>query len=401
MQHSLASDNSNTRKNSNESLKKNQKFEGFDFLRAIFSIAVVALHSNLFIIFPELFGWSLISNILIMNVGYCAVPVFFQVSLFLFYLKREKTGVRYFWQKRLPKLISLYLFWVGLATVFELLFNFNEGFKSISVATSSLKSLVEFIVSGNSTPYYFFFSLIFVTIVAEILILIFKIIKKRSIRTKISYVFLFISLILIFTCSLFDSIIKYTTIKISWFNFLNNITHWVYNPLNFLPYVFTTVITFQEYKEGKLERITKWLKLKLYFLLFLASAFFILEWTLTNKGFLIQIDQKPLEHYMRLSLIFGSWLLLYLALLTKRQVPEIIQFISQCSLGIYGFHVFFTFERFFIFNNSLTFDKIQFSSTVFQTVASLDIVARFILALICSITLTLIFKINNQLKNFV
>lgn len=401
MQHYIASNNSNQRKTYNQSLKKKQKFEGFDFLRAIFSIVVVALHANLFRVFSDVFGWSLISNILIMNVGYFAVPIFFQISLFLFYFKSKKNEFQYFWQQRLPKLISLYLFWVGLVTIFELLFNFSGGLKSLRVATSSLKSLVEFIVSGNSTPYYFFFSLIFVTVVAEILILTFKRIKKRSIRTKISYVFLFISLILIFTFSLFDSIIKYTTIQISGLNFLNNITHWVYNPLNFLPYVFTTAITFHEYRTGKLKKITNWLKLKLYLLLFLASAFFILEWTLTDKGFLIQIDQKPLEHYMRLSLVFGSWLLLYLALLTKRQVPGIIQFISQCSLGIYGFHVFFTFERFFIFKNLLTFDTIQFPSNVFQTVPSLDIVAKFVISLICSITLTLIFKRNNKLKNFV
>lgn len=369
-----------------------KKFEGFDFLRTIFSIAIVAYKTKIFDI-AAILGLSNLAYILSGMLGAMAVPVFLQMSLFLFYYKNEKTGLSYFIKKRLPRLISLYLFWVGLITLFDIFFVGN--FESIKIATSSPKSLVEFIVSGNNTPYFFFFSLIFVTIFAEILVLVTSRIKKTSIKIRMSYFLLFTSSILIFVCSLIDPIINNTGVQISWLNFLNNITRWDYTPFNFLPYVFTTAITAQEYREGKLEGITKWLKLKLYFLLFLASAFFILEWTLTSKGLLIQVDQGFLDHYMRLSLVFGSWLLLYLALLSKRKVPAIIQFISQCSLGIYGFHVFFTFKK------PLPLGSIPFLGSIFQAVPVLEIIAAFVVTLLGSIGLTLLFRKIKWLRRFV
>jgi hypothetical protein len=374
--------------------KKDQNFKQFNFLRAVFVIVIVASKTKIFYLpetlMPNSFTYSFRGYILSGIVGALAVPTFLQMSLFLFHLKSEKLGIAYFFQKRLPRLISLYVFWVGSITLFDILF--RGKFESLRKVTSSLKSFAEFVVSGNSTPYFFFFSLIFVTVITEIMILLFSRLRSPSAKTNISYCLLFASSILVFTFSTIEPIINHTDIQLSLLNFLNNITRWDYNPLSFLPYVFTTAIAVQEYNEGKLDRITKLLKIKLYFLLFLTTAFFILECTLTSKHFMIKIDRGPLDHYMRLSLVFGSWLLLYLALLAKYKVPAIVEFISKCSLGIYGFHVFFTFER------AISFNNMPFLNNLFQAVPVLEILTGFFTALISSIILTLSFK---RLKNLI
>ncbi len=377
--------------------RKAQRFESFDFLRAIAAIAVVAYKTKIFnipeILIPSSLTYGLSAYVLSGMVGALAVPVFLQISLFLFFLKSEETDFRYFFQKRLPRLISLYTFWVVAITLFDSLS--GGGFESLAEITSSSRSFAEFIVSGNNTPYFFFFSLIFVTVIAEILVLLFGRLKRPSTKTNISYCLLFVLSVLLFTFSILDTIINYTNIQITLLNFLNNLAKWDYNPLNFLPYVFTAAITAQEYNDGQLQRTSRLLKVKLYFLLFLTIAFFILEWTLTSKGFLIQVDQAPLDHYMRLSLVFGSWLLLYLALLSKHKVHAIIKFISGCSLGIYGFHVFFVFRR------PLIFDNIPFLSNIYQAAPVLGIVAGFTVTLVGSIALTLLSRRIKILKRFV
>lgn len=377
--------------------KKEQKFEAFDFLRAIFSLAIVAYKTKIFnipkILAPNGFTKSFSDYVLSGMVGALAVPVFLQVSLFLFYNKSEKTGLNYFIQKRLPRLIYLYLFWVGSITLYDVLF--VGGFEVIRKATSSIKVFFEFIMSGNSTPYFFFFSLIFVTVIAEIVVLLFSKIEKPATKLSISYWLLIASCILVFSFSTIQPIIKYTGIQSSLLNFINNLTGWDYTPVNFLPYVFTATITAQEYKEGKLAQLTTFLRRKLYGLLGLTLFFFALEWILTSNGLLIQVDQAPLDHYLRLSLVFGSWLLLYLVIVSKRQVPAIVGFLSYCSLGIYGFHVFFTYQK------PLPLGSIPVLGNLFQAVPVLFILANFFIVLGASIALTLLFKRVKILKQFV
>ncbi len=87
------------------------RFVGFDFLCAIFAVLVVMLHANLFVVLTGKLGLKSVADVLNANVGYLAVPVFFQIALFLFFLKHEQEGQTYFVKKRLPKLVALYLFW--------------------------------------------------------------------------------------------------------------------------------------------------------------------------------------------------------------------------------------------------------------------------------------------------
>lgn len=400
MESSANSGDSYQKSEQEELAKKQQKFAGFDFFRGLFPLAIVAYKTKLFylpaILIPSTFTYQLSDYVLSGMIGALAVPVFFQISLFLFYYKSEKTGFTYFVQKRLPRLISLYLFWVGTVTIFDILF--AGGIEQIRSATSSLKTFIEFIVSGNSTPYFFFFSLILLTTLAQILIQLFSKIEKTSIKINISYCLLFITSLFIFTFSAIEPIMNATGIQSSLLNLLNNIARWDYTPVNFLPYIFTSAITVQEYKQGKLEKVTKSLKIKLYILLALTLIFFALEWILTSKGLLIQVDQAPLDHYLRVSLIFGSWLLLYLGIVLKPTIPPVIKFLSECSLGIYGFHVFFIFKRSY---RVLSLSSIPVLSDLFQAVPALEIIIDFLVVLFGSIALTLLAKRSKILKRFV
>ncbi|WP_019502673.1 acyltransferase family protein [Pseudanabaena sp. PCC 6802] len=363
-------------------LKQTSKFHGFDFLRAIFSVAIVADHAGLFTL-ATVQGVDTLTNLLYGNFSYLAVPTFFQISLFLFYFKSKKVEFRRFFQKRIIRLISLYLFWVSLFVLLRFLFKGgNAG--TAQFAPISVRGWIEFIVSGCNSPFYFFFSLIFTTILAALIALFFKASENNSIR--VIYFLFVISCILIFLFSIFDPIISNSYIgdrESSLVQTISGIAQWDYNPLNFLPYVFSAAIVVHELDRGKLEEITPLFQLKLWSLLTLFLIFTLLEWILLAS----------LVHYSRLSLVFGSWLLLYLALLTTRQVPCVVKLISDCSLGLYALHLFFT--------HILFAENTSFLHALSALVPGLDILVEFLLALIGSIALTLLLKKIEGLKNFV
>lgn len=260
--------------------KEKQKFQGFYFLRAIFSIIVVALHADLFNLLSGKLKLDELSNILTANVGYLAVPVFFQISLFLFCLKRNELGEFYFIKKRLPKLTYLYLFWTILIIILNIFF--KE--KRIILGQMFFENPLEFIISGGYTPYYFFFSLIFLTMLAEITISRLNRIKNSIERLIVSYGFLMCSCCLIFLFSIIDlTITTYVGIDYEIFTRISNY-------LNFLPYVFTAVIVSDEFNQRKLNKSSYSFIIKMFILFILFLVFTILEWILF----------KNFPHYARL-----------------------------------------------------------------------------------------------------
>jgi Acyltransferase family len=383
-------------KTESENIRTGKQFLGFDFLRAICVVVIVAYKTKIFnipeILFPSSLTQALSGYILSGMIGALAVPIFLQISLFLFYLKSQKTGLAYFIRKRLPRLISLHIFWVSLITLYDVLF--IDKAAALQAITASPKAFFEFIVSGNSTPYFFFFSLMLMTILAEVLVLAFGNLKSAGAKIRISYGLLFAACLLIFSFSTLEPILENTTIQLPGLKTLNNLAGWDYTPINFLPYVLTAMITAQEYAQGKLATMTRSLKRKLWGLLGLTLLFFALEWILTSNRLLIQVDQGPLDHYLRLSLVFGSWLLFYLALLTPKKPSAIIQFLSTCSLGIYGFHVFFIFKR------PIPLQSIPILGNLLHALPVLEIVTRFSLILAATIVLTILARKVKFLKPF-
>lgn len=367
---------------------QNQTFEGFDFLRTVFAIAIVALHCYLFFPGSSKIGVISIGDILRANVAYLAVPVFFQISLFLFYIKSEKVGPLYLIQKRLPKLASLYLFWVSSLLVFNILL--NGKLESLQSSISSIKSLIEFVVGGGNSPLYFFFSLAFITVIAEGVVLGLGKIRKDILKHSILYILLGASCVLLIVFSLLrtpDALFENVP---SFVRSLSSFSQWAYNPLNFLPYVFTTAIVVQEYKLGLLRRENSKLRLKLLIFIVLFLIFATLEWVFSLEP----ASSQHLLHYSRLSLVFGSWILLYLAILSERAVPKIVRFISSCSLGIYTLHLFFSYGLFE--NPALTA-----FNPVLQSSLNLIVLFQFGVALLGSISLTMIFRRVKFLRGFV
>ena len=368
MSYSLAKDETLDEGIADKYQQKNQKFEGFDFLRAIFAIAIVADHTGLFTL-ATVGEVDIATNILYANFSYVAVPVFFQISLFLFYFKCEKVDFKSFLKKRIIRLSLLYFFWLVSFTFLKTIFE-TETTKTTNPLSLSPWKFMEFIVSGGNSPLYFFFSLIFLTALAAICHCLLKKLERQSTRIKISYLLFFTSCILLLCFSIIEPIVNsyIDTQIIALIQTISNISRWNYNPLNFLPYIFTTYITAQEFDQGKLNSLSPKLKIKLWTLFFLFLLFTILEW----------VTLDSLINYSRLSLVFGSWLLLYLSLLSSLKVPAIVSFISDCSLGIYCFHLFFT--------------HILFIQNKFDIAPKLDLLVKFLLVLGVSIALTFILK---------
>ncbi|MFB2839397.1 acyltransferase family protein [Floridanema evergladense] len=373
--------------NANESASdrnRKQNIEGFDFLRAIFSVVIVALKTRIFVL-GEIFVSATFAYALMAKVAYLAVPVFLQMSLFLFYLKSEKLSFVYFLKKRLPRLILLYVFWVGTYVLFEIVVKGNSAI--VKGVTSSTRSMIEFIISGGQSPFFFLFSLIFLTTLAAIVVTAFKKIENESVKHWISYALLFVCALAVFSFSL----IPFTVTQLGG-NSETGITHsissivfWDYNPFCFLPYLFTSLIVIQDFNSGKLEQFSSSFKVKLCTILALFIGFTIIEFHTLEK----------LLHYSRISLLLGSWLLLYLALLSPLKASPIVKFIASCSLGIYAFHVLLTGLTLPIIGNN------EFFKNIFETVPGSDIVLEFVVVLTGSIALSFILKKIKWLKTFV
>lgn len=250
----------------------------------------------------------------------------------------------------------------------------------------SIGKWIEFIVSGGNSPFYFFFSLIFLTSLAALLVLVFKKVENFAARRRISYWLLFISCIIVFASSIVDRLPRsiYANPQIgSLVMRVANIVQWNYNPLNFLPYIFATAIIVQDFERGKFAKMTRLFKFELWSLFFLFLIFTLLEWSLLDR----------LMHYSRLSLVFGSWLLLDLALLSTRRVPAIVSFISEYSLGLYVFQLFFT--------HVILADNPNFLSRLSERIPGLEILAEFLLVVSSALALTFVFKQISGLKNLV
>lgn len=357
-----------------------KKLEGFDFLRAVFSVVIVALKSEFLVPIKIVFS-STVAYFLAAEVGYLAVPVFLQISLFLLFLKGGNKGLKYFFQKRLPRLLSLYFFWVGLKVLFDLV---RGDFKLESII-SSPRALIEFIVSGGNSPFFFFFSLILLSTLASLWLIFTKRLKETSKILAVNYLLLFVSCLFVFSLSQAEAV--YAAIwgqpVPGFITSISNLIAWDYNPLSFLPYLFTAAIVAQEASEKKLESWSRPLRLRSCGLLFLAILFSIWEWYLFQERL----------HYSRLSLVFSSWLLLYWGILTPRKAPAAVAFLSTCSLGIYGFHVFFTQHFDTIWSSQL--------QSIFKPVPLTWALVTLLLPLLGSIGLTLVFRRVKFLKNFV
>lgn len=142
------------------------RIAGLDYLRCGASMAVVAIHCDLFTGF---------SNVIRLNVLMLAVPLFLLMALYLF-----NSNPRF--KERATRLVWLTLFWVAIwsayfgATVFD------------AVRQGDVWEVFQWAITGGHGVFYFFVTLLFLTCVVY---------ASRHLPKKVLWGFLAISLIII------------------------------------------------------------------------------------------------------------------------------------------------------------------------------------------------------------
>jgi hypothetical protein len=149
-------------------------FHGFDYLRVILCIFVVALHTGIL-------GWALfivptsgvtsitLKDIVFVNIFYVAVPAFLLLSLFL-YVHNMKNKIGYF-RKRVVYLVTIYIFW-------SLIY---MGLSDGGITVSKLLD-ARYIISGGNLLFglpYFLFDLILLIIITEGLLYVKQKVSER------------------------------------------------------------------------------------------------------------------------------------------------------------------------------------------------------------------------------
>jgi hypothetical protein len=211
----------------------------------------------------------------------------------------------------LKRIGKIAVFWIILFTIFK-----NKGWDVIDWLPKSASGLASFIISGGYSPFYFFISLIVLTIITHL-----------SKRLTLFYVLVYfiISTLLVSLLPIFSVATQRFGLTIHW------------NPLNFLPYPFAAILVSHF---ANLDRTT----LKPFNMIlagFLIVLLAISDWTIyVNKGF-INVDDYAIPAYTRPSLVLIAMVVLFLAIkLTPKRNPVIL-FMSNNSLALYCIHPFF------------------------------------------------------------
>lgn len=309
-----------------------EKIYGFDYLRAICCMLVVALHAGI----PSLLlSYKSLYNFIVYNIGYLAVPIFFQISFILFFFSRQKQE-DYFFKKRFFKLIKLYLVWGLISQVYLLVI--NEISVNQLIDLTDMRKLIVFIITdGYSNPFYFFFSLLFLTTFAELFAFYLE-------KTKINNELICYSA-LIFFCI----IVFLLPLSVRFFGKEFAILAQLFNPLNFVPYVFSSFIIKNEISKTQLNSFS-YFNIKNLSILILFIVFAIFEWKYLDypllwsgfrEDFLPTDSEDALPVYSRLSLVFGAWSIALISLKVTSEPHFIVKLFSDLSLGVYCLHSFF------------------------------------------------------------
>lgn len=324
------------------------KIYAFDYLRAICCIVVVGIHTG---IHSLLLGYKNLYNIIAYNVFDLAVPIFFQISLILFFLIREKQK-DYFFKKRLYKIIKLYIFWGVFSELFFLAI--NEITMSSLIDLIDIRNLLIFIIKdGYSNPFYFFFSLLFLTTLAEVFA--FYIDKTTINKELVCYSTLIFSCVIVFLLPLTVMLISEK------FYILAQ----AFNPLNFTPYIFSSFLISTDLSKNKVNNNLPLNKKQICLLIILFISFAFFEWKYLKHPLLWGgVTEDALPAYSRLSLVFAAWLITLISIKVASEPHFIIKLFSDFSLGIYCLHTFLGILLFRIFSSQLYAKVLVFSITL-------------------------------------
>jgi len=296
---------------------RNGFYYGFDYLRAIMPIGVVALHMEVFgrhtLHGPQEYRSHIFSlpDLINYQVLCLAVPIFFLVSLFLFSEKAHNN--RGYFLRRAERLVYIYIFWLTLFILWR-------GGMHRMLPVYDVKHFVILVMSGGPSAFYFFFSLLFLTCIAFFAL---------KLPRRILWLFLAVSVMLLwFMPYLVFRTDLYSSLVAAW------------NPANFLVYVFVAVLVSKYRAHSHFSPSLKSFRIMMLVLtlVFLSSSVFEWHWMVNERNF--ASNQHIIPPYTRLSVAAGSSLIFLLSLYISRPPASWIKFLSDYSLGLYCFHLF-------------------------------------------------------------
>jgi hypothetical protein len=291
-----------------------ERYIGIDYLKGFFSVCVVLIHIG-YISQSLIFDTSrylehilTVSDLVNFYLLLLAVPVFFLISSFLFFQKPQDTSVLLSSLKRIGKIA---VFWIVLHTILE-----YRGREIIDWLPKSFEELVVFIVSGGHTIYYFFVSLIGLTIITHF--------SKRLPVIHVLALFI-ISTLLVAMLPIVSMATNHFILSVHW------------NPLNFIPYPFAAILVFHI---AKLDSA----KIKPIYIILIAVLIVLLiiaDWTIyVNRGF-FQVNLFAIPAYSRPSLVLIAMVVVLLGIKIQPKQNAVILFMSNNSLALYCLHLFF------------------------------------------------------------
>jgi len=298
-------------------------FGGFDYLRVCFATAIVAWHVKLFgpvsIFQADLVRPSL-PDIIYFNLCLVGVPLFFQISIFLYIFFREKKP-NYF-VRRMRQLLLVYLFLIVIDRII------NKG----HIGSSRLTDPAYWMLGGIDSDLWFLFSLMILIAVAELVYWV----KNRMDTMR----FLWLQFVL------FAISISLYFLKIPLLSYIPKRYH-VYhikftNTLDFLPYVFLAFIVVHYYKNGKISHHNQRLRnfiISMFIAYVLTS---ISEWILSPRNAISAYYNcmLPILPYARISVLIGVITILLIFIMRDYSPPRIISECAKLTLGIYIIHYF-------------------------------------------------------------
>lgn len=292
---------------------------GFDYLRAFFCVAIVALHSVAFgrprpFVSDQFYlGWPKLNEIMILNIIMLGVPVFMLMSLVLYIRKRLQH--KDYLQKRVKRLTLLYVFWVciGILTTYSMATLLHEPKPGYF---DSLLNIIETIMSGANNVYYYLFSLLIWTVVVDVLVLN----KKLFLQNSCSRTAVFVLALILF--GIYPYIFSVLGIPVR---------HWT--PLNFAPYCCGAVLIWDQHDSPN--------QMKLWIFGTLFVVFSILEWKYFPYYCWRNYTGFILPEYTRISLVFGSLFVVLASMNIRSSPPAMIKYLAVYSLGIYCLHGLF------------------------------------------------------------
>lgn len=301
-----------------------KKFEGFTYLRVVFSWMIVAWHGRFLGQTPAMkiadSYTANVKDIIQFNIFSMGVPIFIIISLFLFinryYLNISKgISPESYLKKRLCNFLALYIFWR--------LIYFFFGIGKFWHKPRGIFRNIYHLIFGADTVLYFFVEMIWLLIAVH---LICKFTAKLSCKQKLYIYSLFTVLSLVITSSLY---VLPLGLRIECLKY--------FSPICFIPYIFSSLLIHHLYTNYR----TYCNKIMLV-LAIISVALIISDWILLpDKVYLQNGIASALTGYGRPSLVTSSMALILLVLNVEKKPPCIIENLGNISLYVFCFHPIF------------------------------------------------------------